>query len=208
MKIRITDPGIIRERERELFASMAEAVDWQALTDLLKQRHHLDDITVKSTGDGDMVAAWGGIAYQLNFDVEAVLSVAFDREGNYLEPEAAGENPLSFSGDGEMTPEPAGAEAAPINLPAGDADFLDDVEDDLPSDAEDSLFDDVEGDFPDDTGADLTLDEILAKRPDMIRDPMVERKPTPPDKPREKMARMASDLAEMISDINGNGRKK
>ena len=53
----------------------------------------------------------------------------------------------------------------------------------------------------------LSLDQIIYDRSDMIVEPAV-RKPAPPKPPpAKKMSQMATELAGMISDINGNQKR-
>ena len=83
MKVRITDPEIIRKREQELFEAISENLDWVALSKVFRVRHRLGSITGMASRQGDFVARDGAVAYRLDFDVRAVLSVVFDRSGNY-----------------------------------------------------------------------------------------------------------------------------
>jgi len=56
----------------------------------------------------------------------------------------------------------------------------------------------------DDAGEYLTLDQILTTKSEMITEsqPAPDKAPDPQPRPGERMTQMASDLADMISDIN------
>ncbi|MCF8050484.1 MAG: hypothetical protein K9L59_04550, partial [Desulfobacterales bacterium] len=79
MKIRITDPEIIRKQERDLFEVISENLDWEALSKIFRARHRLAKITGMASRHGDFVALKDAVAYRLDFDVQAVLGVVFDR---------------------------------------------------------------------------------------------------------------------------------
>jgi hypothetical protein len=178
MKVRITDPEIIRKREQELFEAISENLDWEALSKVFRMRHRLGSITGMASRQGDFVARDGTVAYRLDFDVRAVLSVVFDRSGNYLattdEFEVADkgqpDKPLQTV---SIPPEKrSGARGAPA--------------------AEKK---DKEGT--------IALDQIVHRRSDMIREPAGFSEPRSKTPPNVKMSRIANELADLISDING-----
>ena len=184
MKVRITDPEVIRKQERELFASIVKNLDWEALSRVFRSHHRLGSISEMASREGDFVARKEEVAYRLEFDVRAVLSVVFDRSGNYLdtgdavkevEVHAPQENFRSEDGFGGPPddPDPSGAPVA-------------------------SASEETET---------IELDQIVRERSDMITEPSLYSKTPPKPAPTEKMSRMASELAGMISDINGKKKK-
>jgi hypothetical protein len=133
---------------------------------------------------GDFVARQGAVAYRLDFDVRAVLSVIFDRAGNYLETgdtTAASEPVLSHASlQGTEAP---GAMAGEAGIPPSPKP-LEEEEPEV-----------------------LGLDQILRDRKDMIEEPTVGAMAPSKAPPSEKMSRMADELAGMISDINGKKKR-
>jgi len=180
--IKITDPHTIQKRERELIEAITDSLDRNALVDVLKTQHRLHTISGMESRQGDLVAMGDTVAYRLDFDVRTVLSVVFDRSGNYVEIPAS--RPTRTSA-GTAHPAPAPSPEKP--LAAGEP---------LPDDAPEGR--------DDETGEYLTLDQILTTKSEMITDsqPPPDRKTQPKARPVERMTRMASDLADMISDIN------
>lgn len=89
--MKITDSENIKSGERELIDVITGDLDWNAIEQLLKEKHNIglqDDVEYK---EGDIVVYDNQIAYKLNFDVKITLSVVFDRKGNCLKLTAAGE---------------------------------------------------------------------------------------------------------------------
>jgi hypothetical protein len=191
MKVRITDPDVIRKREQELFEAISENLDWEALSKVFRVRHRLGSITGMESRQGDLVAREGAVAYRLDFDVRAVLSVLFDRAGNYLstaeEIELAAPSPLETS-----------AEAVPIPQqprPEAEADRSWKTEEAKKG---------VEKEEEEEETIDLH--QIVRVRSDLIQDPagLSAPRPRPKTPPNVKMSRIAHELADMISDINGS----
>ncbi len=180
MKVRITDPEIIREQERSLFEAISKNLDWDALAGVFRQRHRLAGIETISAKNGDFVAEGEGVAYRLDFDVSAVLSVVFDRSGNYLPRASAlhGQPDLQDSGSDPQPESASGfhAEPPPAEVSSEDQETI-------------------------------GLEQIVRGRSDMIREtpPLEKTPPKPP--PAEKMSHIATELADMISDINGKKKK-
>jgi hypothetical protein len=182
MKIRITDPEIIRKQERDLFEVISENLDWEALSKIFRARHRLAKITGMASRQGDFVALKDAVAYRLDFDVQAVLGVVFDRSGNYLDVEAEILEP----------PRPASAVAADENAasPPG------------PERGKTAKPPQVETE-PDT----ISLHQIISNRSEMILDPARRETPFPKPPPGQKISKIATELADMISDINGKKKR-
>jgi len=180
--IKITDPNIIQKREMELLDAITDSLDRSALVDALKEQHRLQTISGLESRQGDIVAVGDMVAYRLDFDVRTVLSILFDRSGNYVEIPSSRE---SFPS----------TEAAPVepSLPP-----------DPPAETVRMQKEDQQDPEGDTAGEYLTLDQILTTRSEMITDsqPTLESDPAPQPDPGDRMTQMASDLADMISDIN------
>lgn len=82
--MKITDAELIRTSERELIDTITSDLDWSAIEEVFRAKHHLglqDDVEYQR---GDMVIHEGKIAYKLDFDVKVTMTVLFDRDGNCL----------------------------------------------------------------------------------------------------------------------------
>jgi hypothetical protein len=178
MKVRITDPESIRKRERALFEAISETLDREALSRVFRAGHRLERVTDLVSRQGDFIVRDGAVAYRLDFDVRAVLSVVFDRSGNYLasEAELANLSQAPDAADGGFSPEEG--DLWPESSPGLEPDPFEGRET-------------------------VGLDELVRGRSDMIQDPPGVSEPPAGPPPREKMSRMANELAGMISDING-----
>ena len=95
--MKITDPEVIKNGERELIDTITGDIDWDAIEKIFRERHNLeiqDDVEYRS---GDIVVFDNKIAYKLDFDVKVTLSVLFDRNGQHIA--------LTTSGDLTQIPE-------------------------------------------------------------------------------------------------------
>ncbi|MCF8053244.1 MAG: hypothetical protein K9L59_18570, partial [Desulfobacterales bacterium] len=122
------------------------------------------------------------VAYRLDFDVQAVLGVVFDRSGNYLDVEAEILEP----------PRPASAAAADENAPSPP----------VPEHGKTPKPPQVEAE-PDS----ISLDQIISNRSEMILDPARRETSSPKPPPGKKISKIATELADMISDINGKKKR-
>ena len=187
--INITDPNIIQERERELIDAISDSLDRDALVEALKEQHRLQTISGMESRHGDIVAVGDMIAYRLDFDVRTVLSILFDRSGNYVEV-------------------PSSYVEVPPPVESSSPTEADSIEPSLPqeptAEAERQIQEVQPGSQGEESGEYLTLDQILTTRSEMITDsqPTPVREPAPQPQPDDRMTQMASDLADMISDIN------
>ncbi len=82
--MKVTDPEIIKDSEKELIDAITGDLDWDVIEKVFKKEHNLslhDDVEYKQ---GDIVVHNNQIAYKLEFDVKVKLSVLFNRNGEYL----------------------------------------------------------------------------------------------------------------------------
>jgi hypothetical protein len=198
MKIKLSDPEIIRKREMDLIDAIVGGLDWSALVSVFKERHRLKTVTGVESRNGDIVVSNGAVAYRLDFDVKTTLSVLFDRSGHCLE--------LNGAGADVDRPDPVGP-----GVPSGQQiDPLKIKREVVPSPSPEPSADSPDSSSPGDLAsvAYASLDEILTETPDSVSDASPLPKKAEPRQPGETMTRMASELAELISEINGNGKKE
>lgn len=89
--MKITNYEVIQNGEQELIDAITADLDWEAIEEIFRQKHKLkleDNVEYKK---GDIVVYDGRIAYQLEFDVNIVLSVLLDREGKYIAVASSGD---------------------------------------------------------------------------------------------------------------------
>ena len=89
--MKITNHEVIKSGEQELIDTITADLDWESIEDLFSREHKLqieDNVEYKK---GDIVVYNDQIAYKLEFDVNIVLSVLLDREGNYLAVTSSGD---------------------------------------------------------------------------------------------------------------------
>ncbi|MEE8430106.1 MAG: hypothetical protein V3S16_02550 [Candidatus Desulfatibia sp.] len=113
--MKITNYEVIKSGEQELIDAITADLDWESIEDIFSQEHKLkieDNVEYKK---GDIVVYNGQIAYKLEFEVNIVLSVLLDREGNYLAVTSSGDLAKSLDNspdDASDEPEKAEKEAA------------------------------------------------------------------------------------------------
>jgi len=106
--MKITDPQVIEDGEKDLITAVQEDLDLDAVKQILKDR--MGASTLSSKG-GQIVVHNNKIAFRLDFDINLNGSLLFDREGNYIDD----------SGEADLL-KPAGEpEMALEELDAGDA---------------------------------------------------------------------------------------
>ncbi|MBW1731050.1 MAG: hypothetical protein JRH08_10460 [Deltaproteobacteria bacterium] len=86
--MKITDSEVIRSGERDLIEGIIADLDWEAIDNLIKEKHGLEVEEDVEFRNGDLVVVENKIAYKLDFQVRLNISILLDREGNYLSLEA------------------------------------------------------------------------------------------------------------------------
>lgn len=125
--MKVTDPQVILNGEKDLIASVQKNLDLDAVRDLLKER-----LTVKalSPKGGKIVVHDNDVAFRLDYEINLDGSLLFDRNGNLLE-----------NGAGKALEDKPEEDAAPKSDP-------DDIQDNDIRDNEPGLeIDDLEDDF-------------------------------------------------------------
>lgn len=89
--MKITDPNIIRNSETELIDAITADIDWGAIEKIFRDEHKLnieEDVEYKK---GDIVVHDNQVAYKLEFQVNVIMSVLLDRDGNCLSVNSSGD---------------------------------------------------------------------------------------------------------------------
>ena len=82
--MKITDENLIRNGEKELIDRIYSVVDWNSIKSIFKDKYCIRIQDDRNNRQGDIVVHNNSVAYNLEFDVKATISVLFDRSGNYL----------------------------------------------------------------------------------------------------------------------------
>ncbi|MGD9823273.1 hypothetical protein [Desulfobacter sp.] len=80
--MRITDPQVILNGEKDLIASVQKDLDLDAVRDLLKERLTVRALSPKG---GRIVVHDNDVAFRLDYEINLDGSLLFDRNGNLLE---------------------------------------------------------------------------------------------------------------------------
>lgn len=80
--MRITDPKVILNGEKDLIASVQKNLDLDAVRDLLKERLTVRALSPKG---GRIVVHNNDVAFRLDYEINLDGSLLFDRHGNLLE---------------------------------------------------------------------------------------------------------------------------
>ena len=145
--MKITDPEVIKNGEKDLIASVHEDLDREAVKKILKARLSAAALAAKG---GQIVVHDNEIAFRLDFEVNLSGSLLFDRDGNFIDVHDDQEDGI----DGSGFPDPDAAldldlDDDDIGLPDPDGDLEDTGAQALAPD--DGLTDDLATD-------DLTID--------------------------------------------------
>ena len=82
--MKLADSQVIKAGEKGLINNIIDDLDWDVIKNMFREKINLqiqDDVEYRQ---GDIVVYDNQIAYQLDFNVKATLSVLFDRAGNHL----------------------------------------------------------------------------------------------------------------------------
>jgi hypothetical protein len=180
-RLKITNSEIIKSGERELIDTITGDLDWRIIEQIVRDRHNLsikDDIEYKQ---GDIIVHENKVAYRLDFDVKMTLSIIFDRDGNCLSLATNADAPnVLKTPDTQREPFPSQSPPNPDQVPSPN------LFEELP---EKEVYTD-EDDVP--IGGSGLHRAFFDNPPDIK-----------PDKnPQENISRIASHIADMISEIN------
>ncbi|RLC23178.1 MAG: hypothetical protein DRH93_07945 [Deltaproteobacteria bacterium] len=79
--MKITDPDIIKNGEKDLIEAVKDDLDLDAVKEILKKRMEAAKLSSKG---GEIIVHNNEIAYRLDFDIRLSGSLMFDRQGNYI----------------------------------------------------------------------------------------------------------------------------
>ena len=128
--MKITDPQIILNGEKDLIASVQKDLDLNAVRDLLKDRLTLKALSSKG---GQIVVHDNEVAFRLDYEINIDGSLLFDRNGNLLE-DSENTAPEQDRQDEDTTLVSDLDDNLSINLPD-----YDDASNEEPGDAQDVL---------------------------------------------------------------------
>ncbi len=83
--MKLTNSESIQESEKEFIDTIIAELDWDAIEQMLLDKHGFsvqDDVEYK---DGNLVVHNNEIAYKFDFEIKVPLSVIFNRDGECLE---------------------------------------------------------------------------------------------------------------------------
>jgi len=80
--MKITDPQVIKNGEKELLEAVQEDLDLKVVRQILKDRMEVSSL---SSRGGQIIVHENKIAFRLDFDINLSGSLLFDREGNYID---------------------------------------------------------------------------------------------------------------------------
>lgn len=89
--MKITEYDVIKSGEQELIDAITADLDWGTIDKILSKEHNLKIDENVEYRNGDIVVHNDQIAYKLEFDVNVILSVILDREGNYISVTSSGD---------------------------------------------------------------------------------------------------------------------
>jgi hypothetical protein len=82
--MKIANSEVIKKREQEWFGVIAENLNWEAIRQVLKDKHGLnigEDVTYRHAA---IEAKESKILYSIDFDVNITLSIQLDRDGELV----------------------------------------------------------------------------------------------------------------------------
>ncbi len=106
--MKLTTPESIQENEKEFIDTINAELDWDAIEQLLFDKHGFilqDEVAYRN---GDLVVHDNQIAYKFDFEVKVPLSVIFNRRGECVDLSTQGNDGAAFASMGmdESVPEP------------------------------------------------------------------------------------------------------
>ncbi len=172
--MKLTDPESIQESEKEFIDTINAELDWEAIEKMLLEKHSFTLQEEIDYKDGDLVVYKDNIAYKFDFEIKVPLSVIFNREGECLE--------------------------------------ISTVRDDFDEDIDSENDQNIDPDYDLETDIDLNDDESNLNPPSNMENNIEDdnEESEPPESAvknstannEDKVAQMASNIADMISEIN------
>ncbi len=170
--MKLTNPETIQESEKDFIDTINAELDWEAIEKMLLEKHSFTLQEEIDYKDGDLIVHNDDIAYKFDFEIKVPLSVIFNRQGDCLD--------------------------------------ISTVRDDFDED-DDDLYDLDETD-PEEESVENTSEKERSVKEELVQDGSIQEDLVPSDgehkdstassKKDEKVAQMASNIADMISEIN------
>jgi hypothetical protein len=169
--MKITDPGIIKNGEKDLIELLKEDLDLDAVREIIQKKMTSAALSPKG---GEIVVHNNQIAFRMDFDLCLSGSLMFDRQGNHIpESDEFFDSTKDFKEDHTKDPMDQGdilaGEKTDLDLPDYDLDPLNDLDvldelDELTDEPEIELKE--KGDFLMDELADDDMTDILKESRD------------------------------------------
>ncbi|MCK5541744.1 MAG: hypothetical protein KAI40_03560 [Desulfobacterales bacterium] len=83
--MKISNPETIEESEKEFIDMINAELDWEAIENLLLEKHNFTLQEEVEYKNGDMIVHKNSIAYKFDFNIKVPLSIIFNRKGEFLE---------------------------------------------------------------------------------------------------------------------------
>ena len=83
--MKISNPETIEESEKEFIDMINAELDWEAIENLLLEKHNFTLQEEVEYKNGDIVVHKDSIAYKFDFSIKVPLSIIFSRNGEFLE---------------------------------------------------------------------------------------------------------------------------
>lgn len=83
--MKISNPETIEESEKEFIDMINAELDWEAIENLLLEKHNFTLQEEVEYKNGDIVVHKDSIAYKFDFNIKVPLSIIFNRKGEFLE---------------------------------------------------------------------------------------------------------------------------
>jgi hypothetical protein len=83
--MKISNPETIEESEKEFIDMINAELDWEAIENLLLEKHNFTLQEEVEYKNGDIVVHRDSIAYKFDFNIKVPISIVFNREGEFLE---------------------------------------------------------------------------------------------------------------------------
>ena len=83
--MKLTNPETIQESEKEFIDTINAELDWDAIEQMLMEKHGFEVQEEVQYKDGNLVVHGNQIAYKFEFEIKVPLSVIFNRDGECLE---------------------------------------------------------------------------------------------------------------------------
>lgn len=112
--MKLTNPETIQESEKEFIDTINAELDWEAIEQMLLEKHGFEVQEEVLYKDGNLVVHENQIAYKFDFEIKVPLSVIFNRNGECLEISTRHEDE-----DEALEPEDEDADSIPAPPSAG-----------------------------------------------------------------------------------------